>query len=121
MESEAGGFVLVEVGHDDDLRASDVLRLGAQCLEDLVAALLGEHDVEQDEVVVVVARCHEAVCPVDEPVYRVARLAEAAHVHFADEAIVFDDENCLNCHNFSPPTSVIPYTSCGFLSSHCHW
>ena len=56
---------MVEVGHDDDLRASDVLRLGAQCLEDLVAALLGEHDVEQDEVVVVVARCHEAVCPVD--------------------------------------------------------
>lgn len=94
LHGHAALGVLVEIREHNDSRVWNlVLAVATECIENVDAAHLGEHDIEKHEVVGFVDDSDETVVPVDNPVDIVAFVLEATDIHFADEAIVFDYQN----------------------------
>ena len=67
----------------------------AQAPAQLVAVHAGKHDVEYEQVVVLLARCVQRVFAVVEHVDFVPFFSEGVSNEFSDRALVVDDENAL--------------------------
>ena len=103
VEAEGLGEVIIRAGveaphdilggvergeHEDRGRPALPAQLGG----DLEAVLLRQHDVEQDDVVVVDMRQHRGLVPVGGDVHRVSFLLQSLFNEARDLPVVFDDE-----------------------------